>query len=156
MKYVYKYIYVCEVWCESHSVMSDSLWPYGWHRPWNSPGQNTGVGNLSLLQEIFPTQGSNRGLLHCRQILYQLSHKKSRRILKWIAYPFSSGSSLPRNRTGVSYIAGRFFTNWAMGEAYICTYTQTHTHRDSFLFERWIHISQFSACSDFMTYNCGK
>ena len=43
--------------------------------PWNSPGQNTGVGNLSLLQRIFPTQGSNRGLLHCRRILYQLSHQ---------------------------------------------------------------------------------
>ena len=37
--------------------------------PWNSPGQNTGVGSLSLLQGIFPTQGSNLGLLHCRQIL---------------------------------------------------------------------------------------
>ena len=42
--------------------------------PWNSPGQNTGVGSLSLLQGIFPTQGLNSGLPHCRQILYQLSH----------------------------------------------------------------------------------
>ena len=55
--------------------MSDSLWPHGLHSPWNSPGQNTGVGSLSLLQGIFPTQGSNPGLVHCRQILYQLSHK---------------------------------------------------------------------------------
>ena len=45
--------------------------------PWNSPGQNTGVSGLSLLQGIFPTQGSNPGLPHCRQILYQLSHKGS-------------------------------------------------------------------------------
>ena len=45
--------------------------------PWNSPGQNTGVGSPSLLQGIFPTQGSNPGLLHCRRILYQLSHKGS-------------------------------------------------------------------------------
>ena len=45
--------------------------------PWNSPGQNTGVGSLFLLQGIFPTQGSNPGLLHCGQILYQLSHKGS-------------------------------------------------------------------------------
>ena len=45
--------------------------------PWNFPGQNTGVGSLSLLQEIFPTQGSNPGLPHCRQILHQLSHKGS-------------------------------------------------------------------------------
>ena len=44
---------------------------------WNSPGQNTGVGSLSLLQGIFPTQGSNPGLPHCRQILYQLSHRGS-------------------------------------------------------------------------------
>ena len=43
--------------------------------PWNSPGQNTGVGSLFLLQGIFPTQGSNPGLSHCRQILYQLSRK---------------------------------------------------------------------------------
>ena len=55
------------------------------YSPWNSPGQNTGVGSLSLLQEIFPTQGSNPGLLHCRRILYQLSHEGSPRILKWVA-----------------------------------------------------------------------
>ena len=60
-------------------------------------GQNTGVGSLSLLQGIFPTQGSNPGLPHCRQILYQLSHKGSPRILEWVAYPFSSRSSQPRN-----------------------------------------------------------
>ena len=40
------------------------------YSPWNSPGQNTGVGSQSRLQGIFPTQGSNPGLLHCRQILY--------------------------------------------------------------------------------------
>ena len=45
---------------ESRSLVSDSLWPYGLHRPWNSPGQNTGVGSLSLLQGIFPTQGSTQ------------------------------------------------------------------------------------------------
>ena len=60
---------------ESHSVMSDSLQPLGLYSPWNSPGQSTGVGSLSFLQGIFPTQGSNPGLQHCRQILYQLSHK---------------------------------------------------------------------------------
>ena len=58
---------------EIHSIMSNSLWPHGLQSPWNSPGQNTGVGSLSLLQGIF--QGLNPGLLHCRQILYQLSHK---------------------------------------------------------------------------------
>ena len=62
---------------ESRSVMSDSLWPRGLYNPWNSPGQNTGVGSLSLLQGIFPTWGS----------------------------------------TGVSCVAGGFFTSWATGEA---------------------------------------
>ena len=104
-------------WSESHSVVSDSLRPHGLYSPWNSLGQNTEVGNLSLLQGIFQTQGLNPGLPHCRQILYQLSHKGSPRILEWVTYPFSSGSSWPRNRTGVSWIAGRFFTNWAMREA---------------------------------------
>ena len=59
---------------ESCSVVSDSLRPHGLY---NSPGQNTGVGSLSLLQGIFPTQRSNPGLPHCRQILYQLSHQGS-------------------------------------------------------------------------------
>ena len=84
---------------ESLSVVSDSLRPYGLHSSWNSPGQNTGVGSISLLQGIFPIQGSNPGLLNCRQILYQLSHQGSPRILEWVAYLFSSGSSWPRNQT---------------------------------------------------------
>ena len=62
---------------ESRLVASDSLWPRGLHGPWNSPGQNTGVGSLSLLQGIFPTQESNRGLLQYRRILYQLSYQGS-------------------------------------------------------------------------------
>ena len=86
---------------------------------WNSLGQNTGVGGLSLLQGIFPTQVSNPGLLHCRRILYQLSHKGSPRILEWVACPFSSRSSRPRNWTRVSCIAGGFFTNGAIREALV-------------------------------------
>ena len=97
---------------ESHSVVSDSLRPHGLYSPWNSPGQNTGLGRLSLLQGIFPTEGLSPGLPHCRQIPYQLSHKGRPRILEWVAYPFSSGFSQPRNQTRVSCIAGRFFTNW--------------------------------------------
>ena len=93
---------------ESRSVLSDALQPHGLYSPWNSPGQNTRVGSLFLLQGIFPTQGSNPGLPHCRQILYQLSHKGSPKTLWWVAYPFCSGSSWPRNRTGVSCIVGRF------------------------------------------------
>ena len=56
---------------------SPTLRPHVIYSPWNSPDQNIGVGSLSLLQGIFPTQGSNPGLPHCRQILYQLSHKGS-------------------------------------------------------------------------------
>ena len=87
------------------------------YSPWNSPGQNTGVGSLSLLQGIFPTQGLNPGLLHCRRILDQLSHKGSPITLEWVAYPFSRAYSQSRDWTGVSCIAGRFFTNWAVSEA---------------------------------------
>ena len=103
----------------SLSVMSDSLQPHGLYSPWNSPGQNTGVGSLSLLQGIFPIQRSNPRLLHCRWILYQLSHKGSPRILEWVAYSFSSGSSQPRNWTRVSCISSGFFTSWATREALI-------------------------------------
>ena len=60
--------------------------------PWNSPGQNTGVGSLSLLRGIFPIQELNSGLSHCKWILHQLSHHGNPRILEWVAYPFSSGS----------------------------------------------------------------
>ena len=60
--------------------MSNSLWPHGLKpsrllSPWGFPGKNTGVGWHFILQGIFPTQGSNSGLLHCRQTLYRLSHQ---------------------------------------------------------------------------------
>ena len=64
----------------SHARLFVTLWTYS---PWNSPGQNTGVDSLSLLQGIFPTQQWNPGLLHCRLILYQLSHKGSHRGQKY-------------------------------------------------------------------------
>ena len=87
---------ICLIWeahvnplihvCVSGSVVSDSvpphgLWPAKLLCPWNSPGKNTGVGCHSLLQGIFPTQGSNPCLLHCRQILYCLSHQGSPHIM---------------------------------------------------------------------------
>ena len=87
-----------------------------WTHPWNSPGQDTGVGSLSRLQRIFATQVSNPGIPHCKWILYQLSHKGSPRTLEWIAYSFSRGSPWCRNRTRVSHIAGGFFTTWAIRE----------------------------------------
>ena len=92
--------------------MSNSLWPYGLYSPWNSPGQNTRVGSLSLLQGIFRTQGLNPGLPHCRWILDHLSHKGSPRTLEWVADPFFRESSWPRNQTRVSCIAGGFFTKF--------------------------------------------
>ena len=106
--------------------------------PWDSSGKNTGVGSHSFLQGIFLTQGSNLGLLHCRQILYCLNHQGrpillyeseshsvislydpmdhrvhgilQARILEWEAFSFSRGSSQIRDQTQVSHIAGGFFT----------------------------------------------
>ena len=106
---------------ESHSVLSDSLQPMDCtdcivHEILQARILEW-IASCSLLQEISPTQGSNPGLLHCRWIFYQLSHKGSPRILEWVAYPFSSGSSWPRNRTGVFCIAGRIFTSWATRES---------------------------------------
>ena len=95
------------------------------YSPWISLGQNTGWGSLSLLQGIFPTQGKNTGIPHCGWILYQLRHKGSPRILECVAYSFSSGSSQPRNKTGVSCIAGGLFTNWAKREALNQSVNQT-------------------------------
>ena len=83
----------------------------------DSPGKNTGVGCYALLQGIFPIHGSNPDLPYCRRILYCLSHKGSPRILEWVAYPLSRGTSWPKNWTGASCIAGRFFTSWGTGKA---------------------------------------
>ena len=106
----------CVLSCVSTDFVSDSLWSYGLYSPWNSPGQNTGVVASPFSRGIFPTQGSYPGFPLCGQILYQLSHKGSPRILEWLDYPFSSRSSWPRNWTWVSCIAGRFFTTWATWE----------------------------------------
>ena len=103
---------------ESYSVMSNSLRSHGLYSPWNSVGQNTGVGSLSLFQDIFTTQKSNWGLLHCRQILYQLSNQESpKRVLEWLDIFFFRGFSWPKYQTQVSCSTGRFFTKWATREA---------------------------------------
>ena len=111
---------------ESHySVMSNSLQPHGLCGPRNSLGQNTGVDSLSLLQGIFPTQGSNPGLPHCGRILYQLSHGEAQEYWSgWVAW-----SPAAQNQTGVSCIAGGFFTNWANPE-----WTTTKSHFKCFFF----------------------
>ena len=104
---------VCVLSC---SVVSNSLGPMDCNLPGtsvhgDSPGKSTEVGCHALLQGIFSTQGSNPGLPHCSRILYHLSHHGSPRILEWVAYPFFRASSQPRNQTGVSCIAGGFFTS---------------------------------------------
>ena len=78
---------------ESPSVMSGSLPPHGLYSPWTSPGQNTGVGSLSLLQGIFQTQGLNSGLPHCGWILHQLSHRETQEY--WSGQLLSSPEDLP-------------------------------------------------------------
>ena len=149
---------------ESHSFVSNSLRTNGQYSPWNSPGQNTGVGSLSLLQGIFPTQGPqprdlpnpeieirspalqadslptepqgkpkntgvgslfflqwifltqewNRGLLHCRQILYKLSYQGS--------------SVLPGEPHGQRSLMG--YSPWGCKES-DTTEQLTHTHLSS-------------------------
>ena len=61
--------------------------PPGFSVHGDSPGQYTGVGSHALFQGIFLTQGLNPGLLHCRRVLYHLSHQGSPRTLEWAAYP---------------------------------------------------------------------
>ena len=70
--------------------------------PWDSPGKNTGVGCHALLQGIFLPQGSNQGLLHCRQILNQLSYQGSPHIVYridfwqvWLIYYVGYTGSIP-------------------------------------------------------------
>ena len=101
----------------------------------DSPGKNTRLGCHALLQGIFPIQGFNPGLLHCRQILYHLSHHGSPRILERVANSFSRGTSSPRNQTGVSCIAGGFFISWATREAQLPTLITSIKYLHSNVFE---------------------
>ena len=95
-------------------------------------GKNTRVGYHFLLQGIFPAQESSPSIPHCRQILYQLSHWGSPRILEWVACSFSRGSSWPRSQPGVSCITGKFFTRWAPREAsYIVNIPSIHEKKKS-------------------------
>ena len=83
--------YILSLWSESRSVVSDSLWPHGLYSPWNSLGQNTGVGSCSLLQGI-PIQGSILGLSHCRRLLYCLSQPGKPYMLSLYSADFLSDS----------------------------------------------------------------
>ena len=83
-----------------------TLWElHGLYSPWNSPGQNVGVGSLSLLQGIFPTQGSNSGLLHCGRILYQLSREENPRGYR-VAWKYKEGQILFLENSGNMVFSG--------------------------------------------------
>ena len=83
----------------------------------NSPGKNTGMGCHALLQGIFPAQGSNPDLPHCRWILYHLNHQGSSRILEWVAYPFSRVRSRSWIRVSLIANSSGLFARWATTEA---------------------------------------
>ena len=94
--------------------MSHPLRPHGLYSPWNSPGQNTGVGSLSLCQGIFPTHGSNPGLPHGRWILYQLSHEGNPYFWN---FPFNIFEPWVTTGNGSSKMQDRGW--WGLG-AWIC------------------------------------
>ena len=109
---------------ESFSVVSDSCEPMdcglqGSFVHGIIQHKKTGVGSLSLLQGIFPTQGLNPGLPHCRRILYHLSHQGSPRILEWVAYLFSGDLPNPGIELGSPALAGLLFTTSNTWEALI-------------------------------------
>ena len=91
--YVLFYFHNCGLCCVVLCLMSNSLQPYELYSPQHSPGQNTRVGSLSLLQRIFPTQGSNPDLPYCGRILYCLSHKEAQEY--WSGQPIPSPGDLP-------------------------------------------------------------
>ena len=119
----------------------------------DSAGKITGVGGHALLQGIFPTQGQNPGLPHCRRILYCLSHQGSPRILEWAAIRFSRGSSRPRDRARVSRIAGRRFNLWATREACLSK-SEINQHLCSFSRERKVcdHLNFISFLSNLYNF----
>ena len=95
---------------ESRSVVSYSLQPHRLYSAWNSPGQILELVVFSSPGDL-PNPGIKPRSPHCRRIFYQLSHKGNPGMMDWVAYPFSSGSSQPRNAIGISFIAGGFFTS---------------------------------------------
>ena len=96
-------VYLCAVLClvaQSCPTLNPvDCSPPGCSVHGDSPGKNTEVGCHAFLQEIFSTKRLNPGLPQCRWILYCLNHQGSPRILEWVVYPFSRGSSQPRGRT---------------------------------------------------------
>ena len=115
-KHLFHSVVISVKWSESCSVMSDSLWPILWtiqSMEFSKPKYWSGWPFLSPGDLPNPGIKPRSPALQADSLQLSLS-------LEWVAYPFSSGSSWPRNWTGVSCIAGRFFTNWAMREAPYC------------------------------------
>ena len=147
---------ICRSVCAvvSCSVASNSLQPYGLQPtrllcPWGFSRQEYWGGlpwTHALLQGIFPTQGSNPGLPHCKRFIYHLSLQGSPRILEWVAYPFSRRTTQPRNQTRVSCIAGRFFTSWATREAPESPYDPAIPYLDNHSSERHSPHSSLQHC----------
>ena len=107
-------------WSESQSVMSDSLWSHGLYSLWNSPGQNIGVGSLSLLQRIFQTQGSNPGLQHCRDSLPAEPQGKPRDTLLEIkiSLPHILTKTLAHTFYGILRWTIKTYSTWYLLSAY--------------------------------------
>ena len=123
------FFYLHEVkWNERRLVLSDSLPPHGLYSPWNSPGHNPAVGSLFLLQGIFPGNEPRSPALQADSLLAE--PQRSPRTLEWVAYPFSSGSSRPRNQARVSRIAGDSLPTELWGKP---------VHRHTNLFNWLIH-----------------
>ena len=118
-----------------NSLWSHGLWPTRLLHPWDFPGKNTGVGCRFLLQGIFPTQGLNPGLPHCRQTLHPLSHKGSPTVdvplpnknptasqisrirpKEWLesSHPFFASALQYMSRAMVTKICDQTWTSWPL------------------------------------------
>ena len=119
---------VCVCVCVCESLICVGLLATPWtvacqlFCPWDFPGKNTGVGSHSLLQGIFLTQGSNLGLLHCRQILYHLSHQGSPK--HSYAIPQKNVPAADRLQINFFFLIRRIF-----GSTYSCLSSCLGPHR---------------------------
>ena len=127
LKWLSMLVYICAVCSVTQSCLTlcdpVDCSPPGY--PWGFFRQEYWSGLPCPPPGDLPNPGiKNPGLPHCKLILYHLSHQGSPRMLKWVACPFSRGSSWPRNPSGVSCMAGGFFTSWPTREvhAYIYIY----------------------------------
>ena len=115
----------------SRSIIPGSLWSHGLQPmrlfcPWDFPGKDAGMGCHFLLQRIFPTQGSNPGLLHCRQILYRMSYKGSPIVMAFYSKPSQSISVWSRNKYSQSDYTINSELNDIRKQAVFCTRSAPH------------------------------